>query len=247
MDIQAHSLDQVSARVGGSVATDGRWPVGGVQRLIHAIALVFFQVILNLVGFRVIAPRLIGHKFEFRGYPMEFVVVAVMGVLGIGLNVGVALCAVGRVTPRQLGWTRGTLGKDIAAGLIGACVCALAMTGLTALQTGGDGARELWHSVTSYTPGQRLLFLSIGLTAAAYEESLFRGYVQPAVASRTGVEVAVPLTAAIFALYHLQLQPFALAGKFAVGLVFGALRASRPSLFAPAVAHTLVWAVIGAG
>jgi membrane protease YdiL (CAAX protease family) len=69
---------------------------------------------------------------------------------------------------------------------------------------------------------------------------------QPAVAGRLGIVVAVPLTAAIFALYHLHLHPFALAGKFAVGLVFGTLRAVRLSLFGPATAHTLVWAVIGA-
>jgi membrane protease YdiL (CAAX protease family) len=245
MTIQSHSTSEVPDR-GVSAATEGRWPLGSVQRLIHGITLVLFQIILNVVGFSVIAPLLLGPNFEFGGSPMEFVVVAVMGVLGIGLNVGVALCAVGRVAPRQLGWVYDALGKDIAAGLIGACVCALAITGLSALQTGGDGARELWQSVVSYTPGQRLLFLSIGLTAAVYEESLFRGYLQPAIAGRTGVVVAVPLTAAIFALYHLQLHPFALAGKFAVGLVFGALRAARPSLFAPAVAHALVWTVIGA-
>ncbi len=246
MTVRAHCRAQ-SDRASLSVDPGGRWPVGSLQRVGHGIGLVLFQIILNIIGFRVIAPALVGGPdFEFRGSPMEFVAVAGIGTLGIVFNVGIALCAVGRVTPGKLGWTYGTLGRDAAAGLLGFCMCALAIAALTALGAGGDGVRALWQAASSHTIRQRLLFLSIGLTAAGYEESLFRGYLQPAVAGRLGIVVAVPLTAAIFALYHLQWHPFALAGKFAVGLVFGTLRAVRPSLFAPATAHTLVWAVIGA-
>ena len=202
---------------------------------------------MNGICFGLIGPALLHTSdFEFRGAPMEFVFVAVMAILGGALDVGLALCAVGRVSLRQLGWVPGALGPDVGAGLLGFVACALVILGLTFAQEGSDGVRTMFVAMSSYSPSQRLLFVAIGLSAAFTEESLFRGYLQPSAVARLGKGVGVVLVALIFALYHLQLRPLALAGKFAIGLVLGLLRVVRPSLFAPATAHALLWAVIGA-
>jgi membrane protease YdiL (CAAX protease family) len=224
-----------------------RWPLASNKRLLHAMSLVLLQIVLNSIGFGVIAPALVHHsEFEFRGAPAEFAFVAAMATLGGALNVGLALCTVGRVSLRQLGWTSSTLAPDLAAGLLGFAACALVIAGMTFVRAGGDGVRALLAAMSSYSLAQRFLFVAIGLTAAFYEESVFRGYLQPAATARFGTGAGVVFVAAVFALYHLQLRPLALGGKFAIGLVLGQLRVVRPSLFAPAMAHALIWAVIGA-
>ncbi len=225
----------------------GRWAPGSAARLVHALGLVLFQILLNGVAFRVIAPAVLGgDDFDFRGSIAEFIVVGVLATTSMGINVGLALCVVGHITPKELGWSTQDWTKDAAAGLFGFGLCALALFALAAIESGRDGPSEVLRSMASYTLAQRLLFLSIGLSAAAYEESLFRGYLQPELTRRVGTIAGVIATAAIFALYHLRFGPSALGGKLAVGLVLGGLRVTRSSLAAPAIAHALLWAVIGA-
>jgi membrane protease YdiL (CAAX protease family) len=50
----------------------------------------------------------------------------------------------------------------------------------------------------------------------------------------------------VFSLYHLRFRPTSLVVLFAFGAVYGALRERRGGLVAPAIAHGLVWAVLGA-
>ena len=244
------TLDAGSVTVPGErVAPLGRErfaPASG-RRLVHALGVVALQVVLNGVGFGVIAPRLLGGEgFSFRGAPMEFVAVLAIAALGIFVGVGLALCALGRVSLAGLGWTRAGAGRDVIAGVAAFALCFVLVLGTTMWAGGGAAVGELLSSIGSYSVRQRLLFTCIGVTAAFYEESIFRGYLQPAVVARLGPLAAVVVTAAVFAVYHLQFRPAALLGKFAVGLVFGAARALRPTLYAPATAHALVWMVIGA-
>jgi membrane protease YdiL (CAAX protease family) len=53
------------------------------------------------------------------------------------------------------------------------------------------------------------------------------------------------LTAVVFAFYHLKVSPQALLGKLVIGIVLGALRGRDRPLTAPAIAHVLLWAVLG--
>ena len=50
--------------------------------------------------------------------------------------------------------------------------------------------------------------------------------------------------AALFAAYHLQ-GPIGLLGKFGTGLIFGALRQRTGALWSSALAHALLWTVVG--
>ncbi len=223
----------------------GRWAAGSAAQLAHASVLVALQILLNGVGFSVVAPAVLGGSdFEFRGAPREFVAVAAIAALGMGLDVGIALCAVARISLRQLGWTRVRWPWDVGAGVLGFGACAATILGTIAWR-GGD-VHALVSHVGDYSLAQRLLFLFIGVTAAFYEESLFRGYLQPALVARVGAVGGIVLTAAVFSVYHLQFHPASLVAKFGLGLVFGGLRARGRTLLAPATAHALVWAVIGA-
>ncbi len=103
MALQAPS--RASFPEAGALGFAGRWAPGSDKRLLHALILVAFQVVLNGVGFGVITPALLGGaEFEFRGAPTEFVAVAVMAALGIGLDVGIAFSRVSATTTAT-GWS----------------------------------------------------------------------------------------------------------------------------------------------
>ena len=101
-------------------------------------------------------------------------------------------------------------------------------------------------AVRTYSASQRALFFFIGLIAAFSEESIFRGYLQPALTNRFGSAVGIVVTATFFAAYHLQFAPLRLLSLALIGLVYGVLRGRDRSLVAPGVAHALCWAVLGA-
>ncbi|MBV9948222.1 MAG: CPBP family intramembrane metalloprotease, partial [Myxococcales bacterium] len=171
------------------------------RRLLHALGVVAVQVAWNGVGFGVIAPLLLGGEgFAFRGAPMEFVAVFAIAALGVLGGVGLALCALGRVSLSGLGWRRVGAGCDVVAGVAAFALCFVVVLGTTAWAGGGAAVRELLASIGSCSVGRRLLFTCIGVTAAFYEESIFRGYLQPAMVARLGPLAGVVLTAALFAL-----------------------------------------------
>ena len=75
---------------------------------------------------------------------------------------------------------------------------------------------------------------------------MFRGYLQPSLCARLGTTGGLVATALIFSLYHLPRAFPMLLGRLFLGLVFGALRGRERPLWAPAIAHALVWVIIGA-
>jgi membrane protease YdiL (CAAX protease family) len=223
-----------------------RWPAGSYARLGHALGCVVLQALTNAVAFVAIVPLLL-HADDppFEGTPMEFVVVVLMGAMGGGAVVGLALCTLGRIRLADLGWLTRFPGRDFAWGVLGFVACAAIVVALQGVDGGMAGARTAIASISSYSAAQRVLFFAMGATAAFCEESIFRGYLQPALVAKVGRYGGVVATAAIFALYHLRFRPVSLVALFAMGLIYGALRARRGGLFAPAAAHGLVWAVLG--
>jgi membrane protease YdiL (CAAX protease family) len=222
-----------------------RWPIGSRARLGHAIGCVIVQMLLNAMCFGVIVPLLLhAEEPSFDGAPAEFVAVAVMAAIGAGLGVGLTLCALGRVRLADLGW-RPPASTDIVPGLLGFAVCALVVLASRAVTDGSEGARSVLTAIAAYSPAQRLLFAAIGIGAAFSEESIFRGYLQPALVARIGSAGGIAASAAVFSLYHARFRAMSLIGLAAFGVVFGVLRARRGGLVAPALAHGLVWAVLG--
>jgi len=162
----------------------------------------------------------------------------------IGFVYVLRLVAAGRLRRGELGWRADALGHELVRGLVGfAAIAALLVAMLAAA---GMPPGEVVDAIRDATLGDRLTFLAIGIGAAVVEETIFRGWMQRALARRIGVPRAIAIVAVIFAVSHLQAAPLALAGKLAIGLVLGGLRGGDRSLVGPAIAHALVWSTFGA-
>lgn len=79
------------------------------------------------------------------------------------------------------------------------------------------------------------LLLALGVLAPLAEELLFRGTVLPVFARAWGGRAAVPLSAALFAAFHLSAAQIVV--PFLLGLVLGWLRLRTGSLWACVAAH----------
>ena len=111
-----------------------------------------------------------------------------------------------------------------------------------------DHCGSIADTIAHYTPQQRAFFALMGLIAAIPEETIFRGILQPTLQNKVGRWSGILLTAVIFALYHVHFA-FALPriiSHFCWGLILGLLRERTGTLWAPAIAHALMWIVFGA-
>jgi membrane protease YdiL (CAAX protease family) len=90
-----------------------------------------------------------------------------------------------------------------------------------------------------------VFFVIMGLVAAIPEETIFRGILQPTLQRKLGRWTGLVVGALVFAVYHFMFRWPALLGKIGSGLVFGTLRERTGTLWAPAIAHALTWAVLG--
>lgn len=224
-----------------------RWPLGRGARIVHALCCVvafeIFQVLSMAVAFVALG---LAPADLWSGHPGVIASTVISGtVVMVGL-VWLGVVRLGRVSWDQLGWHARGWGQSVGLGLVGLVLLVGILVGLLA----GSGALaqiDLLTTVTGYTAAQRLLFLVLGIAAATTEESLFRGYLQPALVAKVGLVGGVVIGAAVFSLYHIFMgpSPYNLFGKFLFGLVLGALRGRDRSLIAPWIAHFLFWQVMG--
>jgi membrane protease YdiL (CAAX protease family) len=92
------------------------------------------------------------------------------------------------------------------------------------------------------------VFFAFGIPAWV-EENLYRGYLQPLLAQRMSLWIAIPLQAGLFSLAHLGYasNPLSFASAFIAGLVLGILRGRDRSIIAPFLAHGLLWVMAAFG
>jgi membrane protease YdiL (CAAX protease family) len=223
-----------------------RWGEGSGRRIAHAVGLALAHRAALIVPLVAIAPVLLGKHDPFEAPPAAFLLLAIIAFLQAGLVVGVGLLRWGRVSVGDLGWQSKAWWPDIGLGIVGFFVIAAVTLAIRAAASGAGALLDACQVVMQYTLAQRAFFLVIGLIAAFTEESIYRGYLQPGLVERRGQTQGVLATAAIFAICHLQFAPWRLLSLVLIGLVYGGLRARTGSLIAPAVAHLLCWAVLGA-
>jgi uncharacterized protein len=85
-----------------------------------------------------------------------------------------------------------------------------------------------------------LLWIALVVGAPLFEETFFRGFLFKGLASsRLGITGAIVITAAAWALIHLQYEAYEMAVIFVMGLLLGLARARTGSLFVPLAAHGL--------
>jgi membrane protease YdiL (CAAX protease family) len=224
----------------GVVESGNAGRIGRALLLILAqMAIVFglgYGVVQRLLpeGADLFTPTWVGTAFLLAIAPLSFWLLVVRGMIKSG-----------GASWKSLGWQTDRLALDLLLGALGALVAmtlSLAPVVLSHHATVG----ELLTGIRQWSLLDRCYFALIGLQAAAIEESLFRGYLQPALCNKLGLVGGIVLTAVIFAIYHLNLRPLALSGKIGLGLVYGLLRGRDRSLFAPATTHVLTWIILGA-
>jgi len=204
-------------------------------------AIVLATGTLIALAFGVLLPLLLKDQRElFTGSPRELLSNAILLAYSV-LFVGLVIVRFGRVSLRELGWVPDRLGRDLGWGLLAHALTQAIFLGVMALQ--GQGALSLFTTLVHFSLARRGEALLIAAQASFLEESLYRGFLQRGLRARTTPWRAVSLTAALFALAHLRFDPLHLLTNFAYGLVWGWLRERTGSLFAPAFAHSLNWAV----
>ena len=229
------------AAVRADVATP-RFPPGSRGRVAHAVVAILLRIPLQLAILAVVV-RIVPRDELFTGSPRALVAIAIATGVGTVITIHGGLLRVGRLTPRAIGWTFDTPARDVVVGLAAFALWLIVQLAWSAAW--GADVREMAAEVASFTPGQRLLYLLIGIYAAITEESLFRGYLQPTLVARLRFPAGVLVTALFFALLHHQFDALHMGSKIFGGLLLGLLRGRDSSLIRPAVVHTLQWAILG--
>ncbi|HEY3446318.1 MAG TPA: CPBP family intramembrane glutamic endopeptidase [Myxococcales bacterium] len=227
-----------------AAAAAARWPLESRGRLVHGLAL----VLLLAAGFPLMS--VVAHAWGldpqqmWSGDSTSFLLLAGFSAWRVGLVTLVGLNVVGKVTPGQLGWTTDDPGPSLGLGALGGFAAVALAVGM-AVTLGGADLTAVGNAVFGYSTEQRLMFVMIACDAAFTEESLFRGYLQPAMVKRFGFGGGLLATSAVFSLYHLNFTPQGLVSKLAFGLLFGLLRGRDRPLWVSGLAHAMLWVVVG--
>jgi membrane protease YdiL (CAAX protease family) len=215
--------------------TSSRWPEGSNARVVHALVLWAAFVALC-------------HVFRLLLYPslgaLAFPVGALLyfgGVLGLGM------ARLGRVRARDLGLTLVGWPREVLIGLVAVAVISAGLLVWNGVMHGPDEVRALVEQITTYSLSQRVALFGVGLMAASAEDTLFRGYLQPALMARYGAWAGVIATMALFQVHHYIDWPTAtrVGCLVIVGLGFGIPRWRNRPLVASYVAHVGLWTLWG--
>lgn len=169
-------------------------------------------------------------------------------VAALGTAFGVALVAlalrVSGLSLRDVGWRSRAPALHAALGIGAGVALVLATAGLGQVMD-ATGFRDILAATLSWSGRQRALWVVIGVQAAFFEETVYRGLLQPGLMSRLGGAAGFIASVLIFAVGHLAFAPLALAGKLIYGVVLGALALWSRSLWPSAIAHAIAWSMLG--
>jgi membrane protease YdiL (CAAX protease family) len=159
-------------------------------------------------------------------------------ILSVGL-VGGGVVRLPQTSWQALGWRRQGLLKAIGLGLAGFVL--LYVNVIAWAMLAGDTAQP---AMSAPSPLSLMLaaFFAFGLPAWV-EENLFRGYLQPLLAARVSLGLAIIMQAALFSAAHIGYltAPLDFGMTLVAGLILGGLRRRDASLVAPYLAHGLFW------
>ncbi len=206
--------------------------------LVFALSGLFILSITTFVKLSNIEDPYSGLNISIFTFLCFYTVLTYLVIVRFGIN------KIGRESLREIGWSFNNWQNEFAVGVFGALVSAMSLY-LFGFLLGIWTWQDFYALQLQYSFDQRILFLLIGLSAAFIEESLFRGYLQPALSSRLGIICGIFITSVVFALYHLKFGPFAFGGKMILGIIYGVMRGRDNSLLRPAVAHAGTWLLIG--
>lgn len=230
--------------------TTQRWPIGtkGALWLTFLLIIGHYVAMFGVGGVLTVALGVHDRREIWLATPASFIINLSVGVFEIGVVLWLGMTRYARLSFREVGWRELAL-RDVALGVVGFALLALSLTCVIASDGGfHDAVTYISDRIAHYTPQQRVLFVLMGIIAAVPEETIFRGILQPTLQKMTGRWPGILLTAVIFTLYHVQYGfalPVLISHLF-TGLVLGLLRERTQTLWAPGIAHALVWVVLGA-
>jgi len=230
--------------------TSPRWPVGTTGALWLACLLVLghYLAMFGVGGVLAVVLGIHDRREIWQAPPAAFIINLGVGLFEIGVVLRLWMGRYARLSFRDAGW-RELARRDGAYGVLGFAVAAIALACSLAADTGlADAIAYIADKIAHYTPQQRVFFALMGVIAAIPEETIFRGILQPTLQAKLGRWSGIVLAALVFAVYHVQFA-FALpvlASHTCLGLVLGLLRERTGTLWAPGIAHALVWVVLGA-
>jgi membrane protease YdiL (CAAX protease family) len=237
-------------RVCRAVQTSPRWPIGTTGALWLAFSLVIghYVAMFGVGGALTVALGIHDRREIWEAPLAAFIINIGVGLFEIGVVLGLWMRRYARLSFREAGWT-GLALRDVGYGVLGFALFAIVVTCVFAAEDGfNDAITYIADKIAHYTPQQRALFALMGLIAAIPEETIFRGILQPTLQRKVGRWSGILLTAVIFALYHVHFV-FALPriiSHLCWGLILGLLRERTGTLWAPAIAHALMWIIFGA-
>jgi membrane protease YdiL (CAAX protease family) len=230
--------------------TSPRWPIGTTGALWLAFLLVIghYLAMFGVGGVLTIVLGIHERREIWQAPPAAFIINIGVALFEIGLVLGLFMRRYARLSFREAGWS-GLALRDVAYGVLGFALFASVVTCVFAADGGfEDAIAYIADKIAHYTPQQRAFFAMMGVIAAIPEETIFRGIVQPTLQKKVGRWSGILLTAVIFAVYHIH---FALAlpriiSHLCWGLILGVLRERTGTVWAPAIAHALMWIIFGA-
>jgi membrane protease YdiL (CAAX protease family) len=185
----------------------------------------------------------------------RLVLLPVFGLLGAilafllfyGGVLGILMVRVGGLRTRDLGITLQGWPKEVMLGIAGFLAVSVLLLGWIFARHGAEAVTGIVDSIAGFSLGERVFFLGIGLLAASAEDTLFRGYMQPALMTRFGAAAGIFLTMALFQVHHFTDWPTVdRVGSLCItGLGFGVLRWQKRPLIASYTAHTVLWLIWG--
>lgn len=232
------------------MVTSPRWPIGtpGALGLACLLIIGHYIAMFGVGGPLAILLGIHDRREIWQAPPAAFIINIGVGLFEIGLVLGLWMRRYARLSFREAGWS-GLALPDVAYGVLGFALFASVVTGVFAAESGfKDAIAYIADTIAHYTPQQRAFFVLMGVIAAIPEETIFRGILQPTLQKQVGRWPGLVLTAVIFALYHVHFA-FALpriVSHLCWGLILGLLRERTGTLWAPAIAHALMWIIFGA-
>ncbi len=178
-------------------------------------------------------------SFDFQeSIPFALFLLLWFALMSVGLIAG-GIVWLTKTSWSELGWTQKGLLKSIGLGLLGFVLLYINVIVWEMLKGNTDPPVMFSPSLTRLLV---VIFFAFGL-AAWVEENLYRGYLQPLLAGKMSIWLAVIVQAVIFSAAHLGYSTHLLdfGSTFVVGLILGWLRGRESGLVAPFIAHGLFW------
>jgi len=220
----------------------GTWPTIGFSALVLIVsqAAQIFVAIVYLIKELVSNPDVdlfqYSQDLASNGMFLSFAVIT-SSIVGFGLTVIFIKRRKGSTVTEYLGLK--PISKKQIFIMIGICILFLILSQLAALLIGisddSDYFTDMYKS--SWLP---LLVVAVAIFAPAFEESFFRGFLFVGLRqSPIGDTGTIALTAALWAMFHIQYGIFGILLIFSLGIVLGFVRWKTESLWAPIIIHSL--------